>query len=305
MDWLLDGDVAIQRQARRDLLDQDRPDLLDRVEVEPPASVMLAARGPDGHWGQGFYQPRWTCSHYTLLELRNLGLRRDHPVAREAVGLILTREKGPDGGVNPAGSTRRSDVCVNGMTLNYASYFGASPSDLVSVVDFLLGQRLPDGGFNCRSNRSGATHSSVHSTTSLIEGITAHLAAGSQHRRAELAAARDDAVEFLLRHRLCRSERTGNVMHAEFTRLHHPTRWYFDILRGLDALRDAGVPYDPRMEDALEILRERRRTDGRWAANHAYPGATHVPNPPAGQPNRWITLMALRVLRTYAGWSAP
>ncbi|HEX2705152.1 MAG TPA: hypothetical protein VHM65_05285, partial [Candidatus Lustribacter sp.] len=105
----------------------------------------------------------------------------------------------------------------------------------------------------------------------------------------------------LLRHHLYRSERTGEPIHPELTRLHHPARWHYDILRCLDAFAEARVPYDPRMDDAIAILRARRCPDGRWAAARPYPGATHVPAPRAGTPSPWVTLIALRVLRCYGG----
>jgi hypothetical protein len=185
------------------------------------------------------------------------------------------------------------------MALNYLSYFGMPTESLRSIVDFILSQRMPDGGFNCRSNRSAVTHSSVHTTVSVIEGVTEYVRRGHRYRADELEAAAATSVEFLLRHRLFRSECTGGPMDPEFLRLHHPARWHFDILRGLDAMRGAGVAFDPRMADALGILLARRRDDGRWAANRAYPGATHLRPTPPGQPDRWVTLIALRVLRRY------
>lgn len=187
------------------------------------------------------------------------------------------------------------------MALGYASWFWADPEHLCSVIDFLLRERVADGGFNCRHNRRGAhvRHSSVHTTVCVIEGITTYLHSRYAYRRDELEEARATSVEFLLRHRLFRSERTGEPIDPEFTRLHFPARWHFDVLRGLDALATAGVSRDERMDDALAILRRRRRDDGRWVANRAYPGATHVPNERAGQPSRWVTLIADRVLLAY------
>ena len=60
----------------------------------------------------GFYQPKWTSSHYTLLELKNLGLSRRHPSARDTVALILETEKGQDGGLNPSSTVMQSDACA-------------------------------------------------------------------------------------------------------------------------------------------------------------------------------------------------
>lgn len=297
--WLRAADVAVHYQLERDLLHREVPELRARIAREGRGAALLAARGADGHWGRGFYQPKWTSSHYTLLELKTIGLSPDHPAARETVDLVLAHEKGPDGGLNPSRTIRQSDACVNGMALGYASYFGASTQQLADVVDFLMRQRMPDGGFNCRLNRGGATHASVHTTLSVLEGITEYRRRGHLHRAAELGVVQDEAVAFLLRHRLYRSERTGEPMDAEFTRLHFPARWHFDILRCLDALADAGVAHDRRMDDALAVIERRRLADGTWAANRAYPGEAHVPPTPAGRPDPWVTLIALRVRAAY------
>lgn len=305
LEWLLQGDPAVQYQTRRDLLDDDRPALQASIATEGEGAAILAARGPDGHWGRGFYQPKWTCTHYTLLELMGLGLAPDNPIAGQSVAMVLDQDIGPDGGVNPAGTVRASDVCTNGLFLSYAAYFRVDEGRLRSVLDFLLGQRLDDGGFNCRSNRSGARVSSIHSTVSVLEGLTAYRRAGHTYRVAELAGVVDGAGEYLLRHRLCRRESTGEVMRAEFLRLHHPTRWYYDVLRGLEALWDCGLAADSRTAEALGVLRSRRRPDGRWAANRGYPGQTHVPMPQAGQPHRWITLRAMRALRRHRMLGEP
>lgn len=299
IEWLLSGDVAVQYQTTRDLLGRDDPELRARIATEGLGADVLAARGDDGHWGRGFYQPKWTSSHYTLLELVNLGLPGDNQAARETVDLILRTEKGRDGGLNPSAAITHSDVCINGMALGYSAHFGAAEEQLHSVVDLLLELRMPDGGFNCRLNRSGARHSSLHTTISTVEGITEYLRDGYTHRADELREAAAASVEFLMRHRLYRSEHTGQAIDPEFTRLHHPPRWHYDILRALDALRDARVAHDPRMDDALAVLRARRRADGRWVANRGYPGMTHVPSPRGGQPSRWVTLIALRVLAAY------
>lgn len=304
VDWLLAGDSAVRHQTVRDLLhadaeaDAEAGALRDAIATDGDAAVLLAARHADGHWGRGFYQPKWTSSHYTLLELRQLELPGTHPDPRATVDLILD-EKARDGGVNPSGSVRVSDVCVNGMFLDYASWFGAPGSGLESVIDFLLLEQLPDGGFNCRSNRSGAHTSSVHTTLSVLEGLTTSLAVGSRHRAGEQRQARDAAVACLLDRELFRVRGTQEPIRPELTRLHHPTRWHFDVLRALDALREAGVAHDPRMDAALDVIVGRRRPDGRWAAASGYPGQTHLTYPRAGEPNRWVTLRALRVLGAY------
>jgi len=293
--WLLDGDLSVEYQTRRDLLDDDVPELQARMATEGYAAALLAARSAGGGWGRAYYQPKWTSTHYTLLELRNLGLAPDHPVARAAVDAVLRDHLRPDGGIDPGGGW--TDTCVNGMALGFCTWFDGDPEALARMVDWLLGQSMRDGGFNCHLHRSGATHPSHHTTVSVLEGLTTYRSRGHDHRRAEVEATMGGCADYLLRHHLFRSHRTGEVIHPEFGRLHHPPRWHFDILRGLDALAAAGVPSDSRMDDGLSLLLSLRRADGTWSGR-SWPGQTHVPLDRADR-SRCLTLTALRVLRRY------
>ena len=297
--WLLEGDVSIQFRVHRDLLGGDRPDLQRRIAREGWGSQLLAARNADGTWGRGFYRPKWTCSHYTLLDLASFGAHPDTPGVRRAIDRIAREERGPDGGINPAGSVAKSDVCINGMFLTYACHFGVPEARLATVVDFVLGQTMEDGGFNCRRNRSGARHSSVHSTMCVLEGAWAYARRGYRYRADELAEAARTSRAFLLQHRLYKSDHTGAVIHPELLRLAYPARWKYNVLRCLDGFAAAGVPWDERMGDAMDVLVAKRRRDGRWNGGAAHPGQVHVVLERAGTPSRWITLMALRVFDRY------
>eukprot|EP00828_Plagiopyla_frontata_P004422 TRINITY_DN11592_c0_g1_i3.p1 TRINITY_DN11592_c0_g1~~TRINITY_DN11592_c0_g1_i3.p1 ORF type:complete len:165 (+),score=11.38 TRINITY_DN11592_c0_g1_i3:113-607(+) len=148
--WLLEGDPAIQYQTRRDLLHEDSAvlsDLKNRITEAGWGCAFLKRQQPDGHWGRAFYQPKWTSSHYTLLDLRNLCIPAT-PEIKKVLALILATSIGPDGGINPSKDIEQSDVCINGMFLNYACYFGTDEEKLRSVVDFIISQQLADGGFN-------------------------------------------------------------------------------------------------------------------------------------------------------------
>lgn len=296
IDWLLAGDVSIQYQTWRDLLHEERPDLQARIAGEGWGAVLLSTRHADGSWGNGFYQPKWTSSHYTLLDLKNLAVAPDQAPILNSVRLITRTEKRADGGIGPGKTLSASDVCVNGMFLNYASYFGEDESDLRSVVDFLIGQQMPDGGFNCRSNRNGARHSSLHSTISVLESIRQYFDSGYTYRGRELEEIARDCIEFILMHRLFKSDRTGAVINKAFLTFPYPWRWRYNILRACDCLASCQVSWDERMQDAVDVLLKKRTTDGRWVTNAAHPGAVHVAMEKAGRPGRWNTLIALRVL---------
>ena len=299
LDWLLEGDAAIRYQTYRDLLGIEKPELRCEIGRTGWGRNFLSRRTGSGHWGRGFYQPKWTSSHYTLLDLRNLCIPRDTAAPRETIGMLLEHEKSSDGGVDPSRTIGISDVCVNGMFLNYASYFRAEESRLQSVVDFLLSERMPDGGFNCNSNRDGAVHSSLHTTLSVAEGILEYRRNGYAYRADELARAEESCREFILVHRLYRSDRTGRTIDDKMLKLSYPSRWKYDILRGLDYLRAAGVEYDGRMSGSLDVLEKKRRKDGRWPLQAHYPGLQHFEMECAGRPSRWNTLRALRVLCRY------
>lgn len=303
IEWLLEGDVSIQFQTHRDLSGEIRPDLQAQIATSGWGSEFLRCRNPDGSWGLGFYQPKWTSTHYTLLDLKTLQVKPDHDAIRESVRAIARTQKGPDGGINPAGAVKESDVCINGMYLSYACYFGEAEESIGSVVDFILNQRMADGGFNCRKNRSGARHSSLHSTLSVAEGIHEYARSGYQYRLRELQEAAASAREFMLQHRLFKSDRTGEVIHKDLLRLAFPPRWKYNVLRALDYFREVGSGRDSRMDEALAILHRKRRADGRWPVQSAHPGQVHFTMERAGGPSRWNTLIALRVLDRFESLS--
>ncbi len=300
IDWLLKGEVSIQFQVYRDLLGIERKDLQNRIATEGWGKQFLLKRNSTGHWGMRFYQPKWISSHYTLLDLRNLNLNPDNPIVRETIDLTLDTTKAEDGGIQLGPSTlEHSDVCVNGMFLNYASYFKAKEQKLYSIVDSILDEIMPDGGFNCRTTRSGARHSSLHTTLSVLEGFLEFQKAGYTYRKNDLRKARKSSEEFILIHQLFLSDRTGKIIRKEFLNIPYPSRWKYDILRALDYFRYAGTEYDKRMDAAINVILKKRKADRRWNLQAAHPGQVHFKMEQAGKPSRWNTLRALRVLKHF------
>lgn len=297
--WLLAGDIAIQYQVYRDLLQKTELSLQNRIAQEGWGANFLAQRRPEGHWGQRFYQPKWTSSHYTLLDLRNLCIDPRNTLIRESIDIIARTEKGLDGGINPSKEIKDSDVCINGMFLNYASYFGIDESLLTSVVDFILSQKMRDGGFNCRLNRSGAKHSSLHTTLSIAEGIAEYRMQGYTYRLDELKRAERSCHEFIMLHQLFLSDRTGKIIHPDFLRLSYPRRWRYDILSALDHFQHAGVAWDLRMQAAIDVLLSKKNKNSTWNLNAKHAGQTHFEMEKAGKPSRWNTLRVLRVLQHF------
>jgi hypothetical protein len=285
--WLLDGDPAIRWQVLRDLC--GRPWECERARVPEAGwgARLLALRAPDGHWGGGPYTPKWISTTYTLLELRALGPPPGHPALLASCGLLLDLGLSQDGGINLWRSIRQSETCVTGMLLSISAALGLEDERLGTLTAFLLKEQMADGGWNCQ-RAMGATHGSFHTTISVLEALAdAGVGAEAQGR----------GREFLLRHRLFRSHRTGQVVDAKMTRFAFPPRWRYDILRALDYFRAAGAEPDPRLKDAITIVRKRQDQDGRWTLPAAIPGRVHFRMEEAGRPSRWNTLRCLRVLQ--------
>jgi len=300
--WLIEEDVSIQYQVFRDLLKSQKAELQNRIANEGWGKHLLSLRKADGHWGMGFYQPKWTSTHYTLLDLKNLSISQKNKEIKETIDHVIKNDKDPDGGINPAKTVASSDLCICGMFLNYACYFGTKEDGLKSIVDFILSQKLTDGGFNCRSNRSGATHSSLHTTLSVLEGFLEFRRNNYTYRIADIKQAELESKEFILEHKLFQSHRTGITIDKKMLMLSYPSRWRYDILRALDYFRDSGTPIDMRMMPAIEVLLSKRNKSGTWPLQAKHAGQVHFEMEETGKPSRWNTLRAQRVMDYFGIW---
>jgi hypothetical protein len=309
-EWLLDSDPSIRWQAMRDLCDGPAEIVAAeraRVTTEGWGARLLALQGDDGQWDGSTYYPGWaatsepgdqpwTASTYTLLLLRDLGLDPASEEARRAVAQVRDNSKWEAGRPFFSGEV---EPCINGMTVALGSYFG---QDIRGVVDRLLGEQLSDGGWNCRA-KYGSTRSSFHTTICVLEGLLEHERASGGS--AEVTVSRLRGQEYLLERGLLRRLSTGEVADPDWTLFSFPTRWHYDVLRGLDYLRSADVVPDERCAEAIELVTQRRGKDGRWPLQNTHPGAVHFAMETGdGEPSRWNTLRALRVLDWYENGAA-
>jgi hypothetical protein len=185
------------------------------------------------------------------------------------------------------------------MVLSLLSHFRYEDDRLDTIVEHLLGQQMPDGGWNCQRSE-GATHASVHTTISVLEGLRLYELQRGRNTRAVQEAQRRGR-EFLLVHRLFRSHRTGEIIKPAFLRFIFPPRWHYDILRALDYFQAVDAPRDERLVDAIDIVREEQGEDGRWSLQYSYRGKMYFQLERLGAPSRWNTLRAMRVLKWWEG----
>ena len=295
LDWLLDSDPAIGWQAMRDLTDASTVEVAAeraRVSREGIGAKILASQGADGSWHRAD-APVWLPTLYTMLLLRATGVDRRDPAVESAVGRLESgfrwdQEFGAnsffEGEVEP---------CINGGTLALGAYFGR-PSE--SLARRLLGEQLDDGGWNCEAPKS--VRSSFHTTICVLEGLLEYeRAVGSSP---EIAAARRSGEEYLLKRALMRRLSTGEVANPAFLMFAYPPRCYYDVLRALDYLRDAGIQPEERVADAMHVVTSKRQAEGWWLLDEGHDEALAFPlGESSVEPSRWNTLRALRVIRWY------
>jgi hypothetical protein len=292
IDWLLDGDPAIRWQVLRDLTDADRNVVAverARVAREGLGARLLARQGDDGAWHQQD-QPDWVPTLCTMRALRVLAIDPADPAVASAVERLAAGFRWHDSlGGKPffAGET---EPCINGGALACSGYFGRPDHELAKR---LVAEQLPDGGWNCDAPKSKV--SSYHSTISVLEGLLDHERATGA---SEISEIRRRGEAYLLDRGLFRRRSTGDVADPAFLMLRVPTRYHYDVLRGLDYFRDAGVAPDARMADAVAAVAARRQPDGAWLLDASSEDAD-VLGETVRQPSRWNTLRALRVLRWF------
>jgi len=295
IDWLLDSDPAIRWQAMRDLTDAP-PEAVAaeraRVPREGVGAKILASQGWDGSWHRAGAAD-WLPTLFTFLLLRSSGADRADPriesvVARLDAGFRWDEAFGKkpffEGEVEP---------CINGGALALGAYFGRPT---MSLARRLVGEQLEDGGWNCEAPKSA--RSSFHTTICVLEGLLEYERAAGP--APEIVTARRRGEEYLLERGLFRRRSTGEVANPAFLTLAFPPRYHYDVLRALDYLRVAGVQPDARIADAVRVVEALRQADGRWLLDRSHDEALAIPlGESVGEPSRWNTLRALRVLRWY------
>lgn len=289
------GDAAV-RETSRNLL------------AGPLVAGLLAGMHPDASFGVHPYA-KWSGAHWRLASLAELGVTTaDEPRIADAFAPVLRwlgpahRERVPviDGLARRCGSQE-------GNALSVGVHLGLARDERVAALaSSLVRWQWPDGGWNC-DKRPGARHSSFNETWHASIGL-ARFATAADDGDARDAAQR--GAEFVLRHRVLLSERTGLLVHPSMARLHHPPYWHYDLLAGLRVLAATGRLGDSRASGALDRLVAARRRDGTWQPGGRWwrrPGShgTNVEVADWGSgPGAPLTLSVLRVLRAAGRWTA-
>lgn len=308
LDWLLDSDPALRWQVERDLAGAP-PDVWERtrarVGTEGWGAALRAEQDDDGQWAGGAFFPAgyfgspeadepgqpWTATTWVLKDLREWGV--DAALLDGTAEQLATNSRWEYGDLPYWGG--EVDVCINSYTLASGAWLGA---DVSALAAWFPEHRLEDGGWNCEAEEGDSTRSSFHSTLNAVRGILAYERLTGD---ISLREARRGGEEYLLTRRLLYRLSTGELVGDFAVRFVYPHRHRYSALAALDHFRDAslsdGTAPDPRLADAIDVVRSARQPDGTWLQGERMPGRTWFDiDAPAGEPSRWLTLIGTRVL---------
>lgn len=301
MEWLLEEDQpAVRYHALTDLLDKSPtdPDARETYAMIPRrgwATSILKKLDPEGTWDSGLYYPKYTATNWQLLVLSDLGLTIEVPALKKVCDLYLSKASGPEGILGGSGS----ETCITGNLARMMIRFGYRDDPRIAeALDWLVKAQKEDGGWHCFPSESG--------TLDCWEALAALNAIPHRKWTRSMKRSVERGVEFYLERELYKE---GRGRYKAWFRFHYPWHYYYDLLVGLDMLTSLGYTDDKRLKTALQLLRDKQRPDGTWAADAAHPdlarGADFSLRQPAkplileepGKPSKWITFLALGVLK--------
>jgi len=296
--WLLSGDISIQYRVYRDL-EGAQASVLKSLQTQISQTgwgkQYVDAFHPESGWWDGVYSPKWTSTHYTLMNLMTLGIEPMTECFQVGATQLLNAMWTNEGRVN---RYRYQDMCVSAMLLSIASYGHLTSPKINEIVDYILSHQFFDGGWNCNWQK-GAIHSSLHTTISVLEAFRKVMQSEHPYRFNEIVRASEQGREFILRKKFFRSERTNEVILPVFLLNHDPVTWHYDVLRGLEYFASVHAPYDERMEEALTLLLMKQKSDHTWSHCSPYSGRYYFHQEKTGAPSRCVTVRVLKVLKEY------
>jgi len=331
LDWLLeDNEPSARYETLVGLLGKEVSDpsvrkAHDLIGSKGWAAMIFEKQKEQTYWDnlKSCYVPKFSASSWQLLVLADLGVSSKDPRMAKAVEHFLEQHNVESGGVSlrPKGHDKfEPHICTTGNTVRALARMGYYEDDRVlKSLNWLISKQLPDGGWNCSPS---GKHASFMSTVQPVWALSEMM---SHDARRGWEASAKRGSEFLLKHRVFKSDRDDSVVLLDFLRLHYPLHYAYDFLHGLRVLTELGVRNDQRMDDAVSLLLEKKLPDGKWPLEGVYRGWRHpnamhgeetVSRPEerelitqgwgteralqieeAGKPSKWITLQAFLVLK--------
>ena len=299
--WLLEeSQPSVRWRALLDLTargprDPEVRDARARIPKAGWAADILRRQRPTGAWvsEESLYRPKYESTNWMLLILADLGMDRGDARIRAACEFWIRRFAKKDGGFG-ADRMRISEMCITGNTARALMQFGYEDHPRVrSALRWLLRDQKANGGWRCGWRRG------------ILDGWEAMSAFAAYPRRkwtAGIGRAVDRGAEFYLERELHRE----GPRYEPWYRFHYPVHYFYDVLVGLDLLTSLGFGGDKRLAFAANLVKSKRRPDGRWNLDAVHPDMSRTAPPypsrgrfaleKPGRPSKMITLRAERAL---------
>jgi hypothetical protein len=304
LSWLLEKDQpSIRYRALTELLEQDEDDKEVRnarsmIPKKGWAAEILSAQNPGGWWvsNESLYRPKYLSTNWMLLNLSDLGMTKADPRIAKACELWIRRFSKNDGGFG-VDDDDKSELCLVGNTARALVKFGyADHPRVTSAFEWLVKNQKENGGWHC-FGKNGVIDA--------WEGMSAFAVYPRQKWTRSMKAAVERGAEFYLERKLHREGKRYDPWY----RFHYPNHYFYDVLVGLDFVTALGYAHDPRLEEALQIMTDKRRKDGTWNLDAVHPDAPYAKDPKyakrfhphslekARKPSKMITLRALTIMK--------
>jgi squalene cyclase len=297
-DWLMEGDPSIRWQVMRDLLGADKKSYqMERRKIasEGWGYTLLSYQDATGRWGGQLYNNKWLSTTYTLLLLHQMGLEPSNKHAHLGCRELLEGGFKAQGGISYARTVDCIDNGVTGMVLEILAYFEYPDERLKLITEYLLDQQSVDGQWEPVPGNQNLRY--VFDTTLLVLDGLHEYEKRYPHASSRLVEVQNKARKFLLNHDIYKSIQTGEDLDKKITLFSFPPRWHYDVLVALDYFQECKLVRDKRISGAIDLLESKRNPDGTWNLQNRHAGKTFFEMEQVGQPSRWNTLRALRVLK--------
>ncbi len=316
IDWLLENSQpSIKHLTLVQLLDRPARDPEVRAARKAItqtgwAKKILSNQDSEGYWAsdRSLYRPKYISTNWMLLILSDLGLTKADPGIDKACQRWMKLFSTKDGGFagSNKGGAKYGHVCTTGNTARALVKFGYQDDPRVRrAFDWFVKYQAEKGGWSCFDVGTPRKGRNLDSW----EPLSAFAVYPRQKWTRSMKAAVEKGAEFFLEREL---HRQGD-RYEPWYRFHYPVHYYYDILVGLDFMTALGYTEDKRLDYAVTLLRNKRRSDGRWNLDSVNPdlespqGRWNKDHPrqattpfsleEAGKPSKMVTLTALNVLK--------
>ncbi len=326
LSWLLEaGTPGVRYLALRDLLDRpsDDPELSaasQAAHTQGPIATILERMDKPGYWvepGPG-YRPKYRSTVWAVIMLAQLGASAalDERIAR-ACGYVLDHALAPGGQFSASGAPSGTADCLQGNLCWALVELGCDDPRLALAFEWMARTVTGEGlapvterqaelryyASQCGPSFACGSNNKLPCAWGGAKVMLAFSVWPVERRTPLIERAIDQGVAFLFS-----TDPAGAAYPSGFSDKPSGNWWKFgfpifyvtDLLQIVEALVGLGYGHDPRLENALALVREKQDAQGRWPLEYSYAGKTWIDFGAKKQPNKWVTLRALRVLKAVA-----